>query len=168
VTDYTAEEPGRALVAAMVARMGLYLENAEQCLDQLDDRQIWFRAQPRDNAVGNLILHTAGNLDQIVNRIEGRPDVRDRPAEFHTRDGLSKEELTRTLQRSIGECCRVMHNLPLERLSDSYRIQGKDTTIAYALIMAVSHFSLHLGQMQFIAKSLLQYGYHEAPSRAPK
>ena len=61
-----------------------------------------------------------------------------------------------------------MHSLPLERLSDPYHIQGKDTTIAYALIMAVSHLSLHLGQMQFIAKSLLRYGYHEAPRRAPK
>ena len=33
VTDHTAETAARALIEAMVARMGLYLENAEQCLD---------------------------------------------------------------------------------------------------------------------------------------
>ena len=61
-----------------------------------------------------------------------------------------------------------MNSLPLERMAEPYPIQGQNTTIAYALIMAVSHFSLHLGQMQFIAKSLLQNRYREAPRRAPK
>jgi hypothetical protein len=168
VTDHTAETAADALIEAMVARMGLYLENAERCLDQLDDQHIWFRTQPSDNAIGNLVLHTAGNLDQIVNRVEGISDVRDRPAEFAANGGLSKEVLTRMLRRSISECCRIMRSLPHHRYSDPYRIQGTDTTIAYAMIMAVSHFSLHLGQMQFVAKSLLRERYQEAPRRAPK
>jgi hypothetical protein len=161
-------DAARALVAAMVARMRLYQENAEQCLEQLDGEQMWYRTQPRDNAVGNLILHITGNVDQVVNSIEGRPDVRDRLAEFSATAGRSKEDLSTTLHRSIDKCCRVMDSLPLERMAEPYRIQGEDTTIAYALIMAVSHFSLHLGQMQFIAKSLLQERYREALRRAPR
>ncbi len=137
-------------------------------MEQLDGELIWYRTQPRDNAVGNLILHITGNRDQVVNSIGGRPDVRDRPTEFSATAGLSKEDLSATLRRSIDECCRVMDSLPLERMAERYRIQGKDTTIAYALIMAVSHFSLHLGQIQFIAKSLLQERYREALRRAPK
>lgn len=168
MTHYVADDAAHALVVAMAARMELYLENAELCLGQIDDQQVWFRAQPRDNAIGNLILHTAGNLEQIVNRVHGKPDVRDRPAEFSAVGGQSKAVLTQALQRSVAECCRLMQSLPLDRYSEPFRIRGKDTTVAYALVMAVSHFSLHLGQMQFIAKSLLQDKYREAPLRGPK
>jgi hypothetical protein len=168
LTQHVTDDAARVLITAMAARMELYLENAELCLDQLDDRHIWFRAQPRDNAIGNLVLHIVGNLEQIANRIDGKPDVRDRPAEFSTVGGHSMAVLTQALQRSVAECCRVMQSLPVDRYSDPFRIRGKDTTVAYALVMAVSHFSLHLGQMQFIAKSLLQDKYREAPLRGPK
>jgi hypothetical protein len=168
VTENVAGDAVSALIMAITARMELYIENAELCLAQLDESHIWFRAQPRNNAIGNLILHIVGNLDQIVSRVEGKPDVRNRQKEFSTVGGQSKAFMIQTMKRSVTECCRVMQSLPLSRYSDPYRICGKDTTVAYALVMAVSHFSLHLGQIQFIAKSILQDEYREAPLRGPK
>ncbi len=37
-----------------------------------------------------------------------------------------------------------------------------DTTVAYAVVMAVLHLGVHVGQIQFIAKSLLQDAYAES------
>jgi hypothetical protein len=168
MTNHENTNPARALIEGISSRMILFLENAEQCLDQLNDQQVWYRENPRDNAIGNLVLHVVGNLRQINNAINGLPDVRDRPSEFSTTGGKSKNELKSTLHNAVTECCQVIDSLPLTRLTEAYRIQNKDTTIAYALIMAMSHFGLHLGQMQFIAKRLLHENYREALRRAPK
>jgi hypothetical protein len=143
--------------------MRALLERAEQCIDQLEDSQLWYRGQPGDNAIGNLILHLVGNLRQwVLSGIDGQPDNRDRPAEFGARSGKSKAELVGLLREVIEESCRVIDRLSPERILESKHIQGTDTTIAYALVMAVSHLGLHVGQMQFIAKTLLKEKYQVA------
>jgi hypothetical protein len=157
-----------AIVAAIVARMKLYQEDAEDCLSQLDNQQVWYRAHPGQNAIGNLILHVVGNLQQIANNLSRKPDVRDRPAEFQATGGKSREELSVGLRSAVTVCCHLLESLPIGRLTEPYRIQSTDTTVAYALIMAVSHFGLHLGQIQYIAKGLLRDMYREAVRRAPK
>jgi hypothetical protein len=48
------------LVREISNRMRRLLGNAEQCLGQLDEGHVWYRAHPRDNAIGNLILHIVG------------------------------------------------------------------------------------------------------------
>ncbi len=158
----------RSLLAGVSARITLFRENAEQCLGQLDDRQIWFRRSPRENAIGNLVLHIVGSTDQIIHAIERQPDTRNRPTEFSVTGGRSRDELSACLRATLDRCCLLIDSLPPTRLADPYPIQGRDTTVAYALIMAVSHLGLHLGQVQFIAKSLLQDRYREVVRRAPK
>ena len=161
-------DPARVLLTALADRMQLYHENAVLCLRQLRADHLWYRARPRDNAVGNLILHVAGNLLQIVSRIEGMADPRDREAEFAANGGWSQHRLMDLLAEGVTQFTLLVENLPTERLTDPYPVRGKKTTAAYALIMGISHFSLHLGQMQFIAKGLLGSDYQEAPLRGPR
>ena len=66
-------------------------------LRQLDDADIWWRGNEATNSIGNLVLHLSGNVRQwIVAGVGGAPDVRDRPAEFARRDGMTRDELVRT------------------------------------------------------------------------
>jgi len=160
-------EPARALMAGLSTRLQLFLSLAEQCLGQPDDEQVWRRQRPRDNAIGNLVLHAAGNMRQAAAEIQGTPDVRDRPAEFSATGGLTRSELAADLGGAVRELDGALHALPLERLGETYHLRTGDTTMAYALIMSVSHFGLHLGQMQFIAKGILGEGYKEASWRLP-
>ncbi len=164
----TDNAEARTLVAAIVARMKLYLVDAEDCLSQLDNQQVWYRLHSGQNAIGNLVLHIVGNLKQIANVLHHNPDARDRPEEFSATGGKTKEDLSAELHRGVAACCDLFASLPLGRMTEPYRIQGADTTVAYALIMAVSHFSLHLGQIQYIAKDRLRDRYREAVRRAPK
>ncbi|HUG81475.1 MAG TPA: DUF1572 family protein, partial [Bryobacterales bacterium] len=63
------------------------LRRIELCVAKLDDEQLWARAHETENAVGNLILHLAGNIRQwIVSGVGGAPDRRDRDAEFAQRE----------------------------------------------------------------------------------
>ena len=54
--------------AAMGAQAALEMDNAlmriKHCLNQLSDEQIWWRAAPSLNSIGNLILHLCGNVRQ--------------------------------------------------------------------------------------------------------
>jgi hypothetical protein len=158
----------RVFLKEMLLRSTLFLENFAQCIEQLDDKHIWIREHKCDNAIGNLILHIIGNIQQVVDRLEGRPNKRDRNQEFTIKDGLSKEELQNQLRGTIEEYCHLLDTIPIEKVSMEYRIMNTDTTVAYALLMALTHFGLHLGQIQFITKSILQEKYKEAVRRIPK
>lgn len=157
------DEATRLLISELTARMRLWLDRALLCIDQLDDTQVWYRPNPQSNAVGNLVLHLVGNLRQwIRGGIGDLPDTRDRPAEFAAASGRTREELRNLLKNTVEECCRAIDKMPVSRVTERKRIQGEDVTIAAALVMAVSHLGLHVGQIQYIGKMLLGSGYKES------
>ncbi len=160
---YVPMDAADALKKEISDRMRLFLANAERCLAQLDNEKVWYRAHPRENAVGNLVLHLVGNLRQwILGGVGGLPDTRDRPAEFSALKGRSRDELAGMLRDTVEECCRVIDELPPTRITEAKRIQDTDTTIAYALVTAVSHLGVHVGQIQFITKGLVGETYKES------
>src|SRR5215831_7094947 len=74
------------------------LDRIKHCLGQLSDEQVWWRAQPSLNSIGNLILHLCGNVRQwLVAGLGGAAEVRDRPAEFAERGPIPRAELLRRL-----------------------------------------------------------------------
>jgi len=151
------------IVKEIANRMNELLERAESAINQLDDTQVWYRRDPTDNAVGNLVLHLVGNLRQwILGGLADQPDTRDRPVEFSTQSGLSKAELMQMLRETVEASCHIIRNLPADRIAEVKRIQDTNTTIAYAIVMAVSHLGLHVGQIQFITKSFLRERYQVA------
>jgi hypothetical protein len=161
--------PANAIVKEISGRMRALLERAEQAIGQIGDDQVWYRNHSTDNAIGNLVLHLVGNLRQwILAGIDNQADTRDRPAEFGAKVGLSKTELMKMLHDTIEESCRVIDSLPIARIAEARRIQDTDTTIAYALVSVVSHLGLHVGQIQFIAKSLLKKDFKTAWSPPEK
>ena len=159
----TDNEATRLLISELTARMRLWLDRGLLCIDQLDDTQVWYRPNPQSNAVGNLVLHLVGNLRQwILGGIENLPDTRDRPAEFLAASGRTRVELRGLLKGTVEECCKVIDKMPVSRVTERKRIQGEDVTIAAALMMAVSHLGLHVGQIQYIGKMLLGSAYQES------
>ena len=50
------------------------VERIETCVRQLTPEQVWARASENENAVGNLLLHLAGNVRQwILTGVGGAP-----------------------------------------------------------------------------------------------
>jgi uncharacterized damage-inducible protein DinB len=127
----------------------------EVCLAQLNDDQIWARGGENENAVGNLVLHLAGNVRQwIVSGAGARPDIRDRDSEFAARGGLPKAELETRLRSTVAEATDVIQNLTPERLAVRLTIQGYDVSVLEAVMHVVEHFSMHTGQIIFATKML--------------
>jgi uncharacterized damage-inducible protein DinB len=128
-------------------------ERIETCVGKLTPEQIWMRGGDHDNAVGNLVLHLAGNVRQwIVCGVGGAEDRRDRDSEFNARSGENPLE---RLRASVDEAVAVLSTLPHGALAERRIIQKHyDVTVLAAIYHVVEHFSGHAGQIIFTTKLL--------------
>ena len=134
---------------------GEYLPKIERCLEQLNDEQIWWRANEQSNSIGNLILHLCGNARQwIVCGLGFQPDTRFRDAEFSRRDPLARAELLALLRGTIGDVESVLRDLDPATLLEQRTIQGSEVDILEAVFHVTEHFSMHTGQIILLTKLL--------------
>jgi uncharacterized damage-inducible protein DinB len=128
----------------------------ERAVLALTDEQMWWRPNEASNSIGNLILHLAGNVRQwIVAGVGRQPNERNRQQEFDERSTIPKRELLARLTTVLAEADAVLANLEEAELGEPRQIQGSDTTVMKAIYHVVEHFSMHTGQIQWIAKSQL-------------
>ena len=66
------------------------------------------------------------------------------------------------MKDTVGKCCSIIEKIPASRVTEVRRIQEMNVTLAFAVVMAVSHLGLHVGQIQYIGKMLLSEGYVES------
>ena len=127
----------------------------EKCIDKLTPEQIWARHSENENAVGNLMLHLAGNVRQwILGGVGGEEDVRVRDREFDTRGGIDISELKRRLRSTVDAAGAVIRAVPPGHLADHITPQGYDVTKLEAIFHVVDHFAGHTGQVIFATKFL--------------
>lgn len=132
-----------------------YLPKIERCLDELSEKDLWWRPNDRSNSIGNLILHLAGNIRQyIVSGAGGVPDIRMRDEEFAAREVVTKDDLRTMLRDTLEEVDGTLARLGASELGNSITVQGRELTVLEAIYHAVEHFSMHTGQIIYAAKQL--------------
>ena len=127
----------------------------QDCLARLTPEQIWTRNSENENAVGNLVLHLAGNVRQwIGSGVAGLADNRQRDSEFDARGGKSSEELAELLRTRVNQAESIIRGTPTGRLTERITPQGHDVTVLEAIAHVVEHFSMHAGQIFLLTKLL--------------
>jgi uncharacterized damage-inducible protein DinB len=156
------DEIGQSIIACARAYFAEdYLPKIERSLELLTDEQIWWRANPQSNSIGNLLLHLSGNVRQwIVCGLGGAADERDRDSEFAERDTISRGELMAALKQTLSEADAALAKLDTGKLLENHSIQGCDTTALAAIFHVVEHFSMHAGQVVYITKQLTAHDLH--------
>src|SRR4051812_40116124 len=105
MTDDLAARVGRELAD----ELGEALSRIEHCLGQLTDEQAWWRPRADLNSVGNLVLHLAGNVSQLIcSGLGGAPDARDRQAEFDARGPVPRADLLAGLRAAVADAVAVL------------------------------------------------------------
>src|SRR5882672_8466947 len=138
-----------------------YLPKIERSLELLTDEQIWWRANPQSNSIGNLLLHLSGNVRQwIVCGLGGAPDDRDRDSEFAQRDMIPRDELLARLKQTLTEADQALAKFDADKLLEKYLIQGSEVTAMAAIYHVVEHFSMHAGQIFLLTKQLTATDLH--------
>lgn len=131
-----------------------HLPRIDRAVAALTDEQIWSRPNDASNSVGNLMLHLAGNVRQwIVTGIGGAPDTRRRQQEFDERGPLPRTELVERLRRAVADADTVLAALAPGQLNERRAIQKLDVTVLEAVYHVVEHFSMHTGQIIYVAKT---------------
>lgn len=130
-----------------------YLPKITAAVEQLDEADLWWRPNPKSNAVGNLMLHLAGNIRQwIVGGVGRLPDQRDRPSEFAATTGRSRQELLALLTDAVLEVDAVLARTDPAVLHEPRAIQGRECSVLEAIYHVVEHFGMHTGQILYITK----------------
>jgi uncharacterized damage-inducible protein DinB len=133
----------------------VHLPRLEACLRELSPEQIWWRANPASNSVGNLALHLEGNVRQwIVSGLGGAPDRRERDLEFSALGPIPRPILLARLRQAATDAGRVLRKLDAAALARTYSIQGFRVTGLRAVFHVVEHFSHHAGQIILLTKML--------------
>jgi uncharacterized damage-inducible protein DinB len=159
------DETAKAFVGEARRLLGEeYLPKIERCLERLTDEQIWRRANPDSNSVGNLLLHLSGNARQwIVAGLGRAEDTRGRQAEFDAGTGRAcdagprpgRAELLGLLRSTLGEVDVVLAGLDPADLLGRRSIQGLEGVVVLnAIFHVVEHFSMHTGQVVLLTKML--------------
>jgi len=140
---------------------GQYLPKIERCLEQLDDDQIWWRANPESNSIGNLVLHLCGNARQwIVSGLGGQTDNRLRDAEFAQVEAIPASELVALLRTTLADVEAVITRLDPATILEKRQIQGTEVDVLHAIFHVTEHFSMHTGQIILLTKQLTAQDMH--------
>ncbi|MBK8915264.1 MAG: DUF1572 family protein [Phycisphaerales bacterium] len=127
----------------------------ERCARLLTTEELWQRENAHCNAVGNLVLHLAGNVRQwVLGGIAGQAITRDRAGEFAERRLLPAGELLAALAAVVSPACAILRSLRAESLTKDYLIQGYAVRGVEAVMHVTEHFSFHTGQIVHVTKAL--------------
>jgi hypothetical protein len=151
---------GQTLVDELTGAFG----QIRHCVDQLDDEQIWRRPDGDRNAVGNLLLHLAGNLRQyIVSGLGGAADVRDRPAEFSARGPTpGKRELLGIFETVFADCRAALEKQTADDWLRTRTVQDMPHTGLAAAIRSVAHCRGHAQEIIHMTRGMLGERYRFA------
>ena len=159
----TADELAAAIGAAAAHELDSARNRIAHCLRQLNETQVWHRAQPSLNSIGNLILHLCGNLRQwIVAGIGGGANARNRPAEFDERGPIPTQELLHRLETIVEEAKLALARVDARQLTEVRRIQGFDVTGIAAIFDSVPHFRGHTQEIVHMTRLQLGDAYQFA------
>jgi uncharacterized damage-inducible protein DinB len=146
-------------LAFSATKLELSQKTIAQCCDKLTEEQMWHRGGDYENSVANLLLHLAGNMRQwILHGIDGRPDVRERDAEFALDPTMDAAAARDRFDTTLAEAARVIAAVNPERLMTIIDPQPTGTwrnaTILEAIYKVVSHVDHHAGQIILLTKQL--------------
>jgi uncharacterized damage-inducible protein DinB len=138
----------------------LYARDLKRLIQEIqafpNDASLWQVLPGVTNSAGNLALHIDGNLREYIGRQLG--DVaytRQRPLEFSSK-GASAAELVARFNDLPDLIARIITGLSEEQLDAPFPEQGlpQQRTTRMFLLHLYSHFSYHLGQIDYLRRIL--------------
>ena len=158
-----ADELRHALNDVIGDELDAAFSRVEHCVNQLTEEQVWSRPRSDMNSIANLILHLAGNVRQLIGTgVGGALDVRDRPAEFATREPIAKAELLRRLGDAVRQAKAAVAAASVEVLCNPIPVKKYDYTGLQAVIRSVAHFRGHTQEIIHMTRMILGDQYQFA------
>jgi hypothetical protein len=153
----------QSLIQQLRKRLTAAHERIQHCVNQLNDRELWWRPDESMNSIANILQHLCGNAQQwLIDGPRNTPNQRNRPQEFTDRSLRSKAELLQQLDGVVKKADEVLGALTEAQLLEPRRIQGFDETVLSALLNSITHFTGHSQEIVYITRLQLGPDYRFA------
>ena len=151
-----ADDMAAAVLDSLRARItAVFPAQIRQCVETLDDEQIWWRPNEGENSVGNIVLHVSGSLNHYLNKLIGGFDYnRNREAEFAERRHLPKTALLQIFDDMVAKAEQTFNALTPARLGDPSPEPKMYKVVVQDLIGIATHLANHAGQVLWITMML--------------
>jgi uncharacterized damage-inducible protein DinB len=147
--------PGPMFLAFSIEKLSQMRKYVSDSMARLTDAQVWRKDNPNCNAIGNLILHLCGNVDQWIGHgIGGAEDHRQRDAEFAAKGGQTAAELAARFDSTLARAIAILTALPVSRLAQKIKPQDREVSILEAIYQVTGHLQQHVGQILMMTKQL--------------
>jgi hypothetical protein len=146
----------RDVVKGIESEFLRYKQLAERAINQLSDADLAKTSSEYDNSIATIVWHISGNLKSRFTDFltsDGEKPWRHREEEF-VRRALTKPELLARWNEGWSVLSDSLAHLSDADLTRTVTIRGHQLSVFDALLRSVTHFSHHVGQIVYIAKSL--------------
>lgn len=143
-----------SVISEILERDLLKLENEVKSFQ--DEKNLWKLTGSVKYPAGNLTLHLCGALQHFIGAVLGNSGyIRNRDAEFADKN-IPREKLIQEIHKTIVAVKHTLATYDGNDLDKEYPIMvlGKTSTKGFFLIHLVSHFSYHLGQINYLRRIL--------------
>lgn len=130
---------------------------AERALEQSDDARLFATPDPESNSLAALMKHISGNLRSRWTRFletDGEKPDRNRDGEFETDAADTPARLRERWNDGWKILFDTLDALKPGDLDRTVTIRREPHTVLQAINRQLSHYSLHAGQMIYLAKHL--------------
>jgi hypothetical protein len=148
---------GSAYLADVVKLFHELRDGADRAVSQVP-YELWSRRlDPGSNSIVTLMLHLSGNMlsrwtDFLTT--DGEKPGRNRDAEFEDPDSLSREALLEKWDKGWSCLFDALSSLTDADLARVVTIRSQPHTVVRAIDRQLVHYSMHVGQLVFLAKHL--------------
>jgi len=133
-----------------------YKSLAEKAIEQLEDHSLFAESEEGSNSISVIMKHMAGNMRSRWTNIfveDGEKEWRNRDDEFV--DSFSdKKELLDYWESGWKVLMDTLNGLEESDLERIIYIRNMGTTVHDAIIRQLCHYSYHVGQIVYAAKSI--------------
>lgn len=133
-----------------------YKDLGERAIDQLNDEEIHWQANPDSNSIAIIVKHIVGNmLSRWTNFYteDGEKSWRHRDTEFED-PYANKEKLLQAWQKGWTCLFEIVDALQTEDLERIIYIRNIGHTVVEAINRQLCHYSYHIGQLVYLAKQI--------------
>ena len=130
----------------------------DRALQQAGDGRLFATPDPDSNSLAVLMKHVSGNLHSRWSRFlesDGEKPDRNRDGEFETSSDDTPARLRERWEQGWKILFETLDSLRPGDLERTVTIRREPHTVLQAINRQLSHYSLHVGQMIYLAKHLV-------------
>lgn len=141
-------------IEAFKKRFIVYKGLGDKTLQQLDEKDLFYKPNENSNSIAIIVRHVSGNLKSRFTDFlttDGEKPWRNRDLEFEDYTA-SKSEIMEIWEEGWETLLKTVNSLENDDLEKTITIRSESMKVCDALLRSLAHAASHIGQMMYIGK----------------